>query len=159
MNVDLAQELLNELGSSLENLESQQAALLQFLKDAGIVTDEQLAPYLTQAGNASNVRWRAARIRLARIISTEKQKEEQLAQKEQHEAGTAQAPVQDPGKEAKTKNVEDSGEAAPQREVDVANAPAKSTEGQSLSERDREQDEPATSEKKNKSPKQEKIGE
>ena len=159
MNVDLAQELLNELGSSLENLEAQQAALLQFLKDAGIVTDEQLAPYLTQAGNASNVRWRAARIRLARIISTERQKEEQLAQKEQHEAGTAQAPVQDPGKEAKSKNVEGSGEASPQREADVAIAPTKSTEGQSPSERDREQDARATSDNKNKSPKQEKTGE
>ena len=157
MNVDLAQELLNELGSSLEDLESQQAALLQFLKDAGIVTDEQLAPYLTQAGNASNVRWRAARIRLARIISTERQKEEQLAQKEQHEAGTAQAPVQDPGKEAKSKNVEGSGEASPQREADVAIAPTKSTEGPS--ERDREQDARATSDNKNRSPKQEKTGE
>jgi hypothetical protein len=61
MNVHLAQELLNELGSSLENLEAQQSALLQFLKEKGVVTDDQLAPYLNQAGNASNVRWRAAR--------------------------------------------------------------------------------------------------
>lgn len=159
MNVDLAQELLNELGSSLENLESQHAALLQFLKDAGIVTDEQLAPYLTQAGNASNVRWRAARIRLARIVSAEKQKEEQLAQKELHQAGTAQAPVQDLGKEPKSKKDEGDCEAAPQREADVANAPTKSAEGQSLSEKDREPEERATSEDKNRSPKQEKIGE
>ena len=52
MNVDLAQELLNELGSSLESLETQHAALLQFLKDNGTVTDEQFDPYLTQAGRA-----------------------------------------------------------------------------------------------------------
>lgn len=35
MNVDLAQELFNELSSSLEKLETQFAALLQFLKDNG----------------------------------------------------------------------------------------------------------------------------
>ena len=69
MNVDLAHELLNELGLSLEHLETQQAALMQFLKDEGIVTDNKLAPYLTQAGKASNVRWRAARVRLERLIS------------------------------------------------------------------------------------------
>jgi len=56
MDVHLAEELLNELGSSLEMLETQQGALLQFLKDKGVITDEQFAPYLTQAGNASNVR-------------------------------------------------------------------------------------------------------
>jgi hypothetical protein len=69
MDVHLGQELLDELGSSLENLETQQSALLQFLKEKGIVTDQQLAPYLTQAGNASNVRWRAARLRLERLLS------------------------------------------------------------------------------------------
>jgi hypothetical protein len=58
MDVHLGQELLEELGSSLENLETRQGALLQLLQDKGIVTDEQLAPYLTQAGNASSVRWR-----------------------------------------------------------------------------------------------------
>ena len=66
MNADLARELLNELGSSLENLETQQAAILQFLKDSGTLTDDQFAPYLTQAGKASGVRWRAARLRLDR---------------------------------------------------------------------------------------------
>jgi len=57
MDVHLGQELLDELGSSLESMETQQGALLQFLKDKGIVNDEELAPYLIQAGNASNVRW------------------------------------------------------------------------------------------------------
>ena len=41
MNVHLAEELLNELGSSLEALETQNAALFQFLKDKSIVTDER----------------------------------------------------------------------------------------------------------------------
>ena len=68
MNVDLAQELLNELGSSLEKLETQHAALFQFLKDKGMLTDDQFAPYLAQAGKASSVRWRAAHIRLESLF-------------------------------------------------------------------------------------------
>jgi hypothetical protein len=119
MNVDLAKELLNELGSPLENLEAQQAALLQFLKDAGIVTEDQLAPYLTQSGKASNVRWRAARIRLERLFSAEEQRELQLAEKAQHQAVAAQTPAQDHGNEAISKNAEGTGEAKPQRRRDT----------------------------------------
>jgi hypothetical protein len=90
MNAHLAHELLNELASSLETLEAQQSALLQFLKEKGVVTDDQLAPYLNQAGNASNVRWLAARVRLERIFSAEAEKEQAAAQ-EQKQA-VAQTP-------------------------------------------------------------------
>jgi hypothetical protein len=95
MNVDLAKELLNELGSSLENLETQQGALLQFLKDQGMVTDEQLAPYLNQAGNASNVRWRAARVRLERAFSTAEQEEQQGKPQESRPAEAQKLPKND----------------------------------------------------------------
>jgi hypothetical protein len=121
MNVDLAQELLNELGTSLEDLETQQAALFQFLKDRGVVTEDQLAPYLNQAGKASNVRWRAARVRLERLISAEKVSEERTgeertgeerarqekaagekaAEKEPQLSSGGQPPGQSEGKEAK----------------------------------------------------------
>ncbi|MGD0890738.1 MAG: hypothetical protein ABR923_04320 [Terracidiphilus sp.] len=172
MNADLAQEMLNELGSSLENLETQQAALLQFLKDNGKVTDDQLAPYLAQAGKASSVRWRAAHIRLDRLISTEKQKEEQLAEKEQHKAGAAKAPSQDqakdtktepppapdPGKEAKSKDDEAKGEAAPQHEAAATNAGAESAGAQPVSEKKSGHDEQAASEDQKASPKPEKNG-
>ncbi len=98
MDVHLAQELLNELGSSLENLETQQAALLQFLKDEGIVSDERLAPYLNQAGNASNVRWRAAHVRLEHIFSAAAaqaaQKEQQTAKPEEHRTSETRTPHQ-----------------------------------------------------------------
>jgi hypothetical protein len=152
MNADLAHELLNELGSSLENLETQQAALLQFLKHEGIVTDDQLAPYLTQAGNASNVRWRAARVRLERLISTAKEKEEKRAEKEQHPAGAAQAPIQNGEKET-SKNDEGSGEATPQRDAAAANAATESAGAQSVAKKDSAQDERATGEDKKASPK------
>jgi uncharacterized membrane-anchored protein len=95
MNADLAQELLNELGSSLENLETQQAALLQFLKDTGVIKDEQFAPYLTQAGKASSVRWRAARVRLDSLISRERDEEEKRAEKEKHPTPPSESPALD----------------------------------------------------------------
>jgi hypothetical protein len=90
MDVHLGQELLDELGSSLETLETQQGALLQLLKDKGIVTDEELAPYLTQAGNASNVRWRAARLRLERLLSAAQEKEEETRKRQKDQDTAAQ---------------------------------------------------------------------
>jgi hypothetical protein len=162
MNVDVAQELLNELGSSLENLETQQAALMQLLKDNGTVTDDQLAPYLTQAGKASSVRWRAAHIRLERLFSAEKQKEEKLAEEGHRLASAVRAPPQDKsqdqGEEAKSKKDEGGGTAAPQREAAATNATKETAGSQPASEKKSEQGEPATGEDKQTSPKQEESG-
>jgi hypothetical protein len=150
MNVDLAQELLNELGSSLENVETQHAALLQFLKDNDIVTDEQLAPYLAQAGKASSVRWRVARIRLERLFSTEKQQEEQLAEKGLHKTGGAQPPIQYLEKQGSN---EASGKAVPNNETVETNASTESAEAQSNPHKGNKQG--ATSADKKPSPKRE----
>jgi hypothetical protein len=74
-------EILDELFSLLESLETQSLALTQFLKDQGIATDETLAPYLDRTGNASSVKWRAARARMQYLLSptpkqaTEKEKD------------------------------------------------------------------------------------
>ena len=62
-------ELLNELFSAFEDLETQSAGILQFLKEKGLATDEELAPYLKQAGDASEVRWRAARLRMDALLA------------------------------------------------------------------------------------------
>ena len=70
MDEAIVQQIVDELLSSLEPLETQNAALLQFLKARGIATDEELAPFLEQAGNASNIRWRAVRVRTAALISS-----------------------------------------------------------------------------------------
>jgi len=68
-NPDPIKEILDELFSLLETFETQSLALTQFLKDQGIATDEKLAPYLDRAGNASSVKWRAARARMQYLLS------------------------------------------------------------------------------------------
>ena len=78
MDDKIGQELLDELLPFFEGLEAQNAAILQFLKGKGLASDEELAPYLDQAGKASNVRWRAARARLNHLLapSVDKSSEE-----------------------------------------------------------------------------------
>ena len=63
-------EILDALIPTFEAAEARSGAVLQFLKDKGIATQDELAPYLQQAGDASNVRWRAARLRLEHLFSS-----------------------------------------------------------------------------------------
>ena len=69
MQQDPLKEVLNELFTLLEAQETNGAAVLQLLKDEGIASDEKLATYLNQAGNASNVKWRAARMRMEYLLT------------------------------------------------------------------------------------------
>jgi hypothetical protein len=62
-------EVLDDLFTLLEALETQNIAVLQFLKDQGIAPDDKLAPYLDRAGNASSVKWRAARARMNHLLA------------------------------------------------------------------------------------------
>src|SRR6476659_502466 len=71
MNNEAMKEILNDLFSHLERLETQSEAILQFLKEKKRVTDKQLAPYLEQAGNSSSVKWRAARVRINHLLEPE----------------------------------------------------------------------------------------
>lgn len=71
MNSDseAVKEVLNVLFSHLEKLETQTEAMMRFMKEKQKVTDKQFAPYLEQAGKASDVRWRAARARIEYLIA------------------------------------------------------------------------------------------
>jgi hypothetical protein len=84
-------EVFDELFTLLETLETQNSAVLKFLKDQGIATEQKLAAYLEQAGNASSVKWRAARVRMEYLLSPspgdaktkEKEKEKEKGQPKQ----------------------------------------------------------------------------
>jgi hypothetical protein len=69
MDEQIIQDILTEIFSSLEPLDAQGAAILQFLKAKGLATDDELAPFLEQAKNASNVRWLAARVRIGSLLN------------------------------------------------------------------------------------------
>ena len=70
MDEQLIHQIFDELLASLEPLETQNSALLQFLKAKGIATDEELAPFLEQAGNTANIRWRAVRVRTNALLNS-----------------------------------------------------------------------------------------
>jgi hypothetical protein len=48
---------------------------MELLKDEGIGTEEKLKPYLERAGNASSVKWRAARVRMEYLLTPVKKEE------------------------------------------------------------------------------------
>ena len=81
-NNNIVQEILHDLFASLEALETQNTAILQFLKDKGIATDEELASHLEQAGNASSVRGRGVRVRADYLFASAVKAAEQATEKE-----------------------------------------------------------------------------
>jgi hypothetical protein len=94
MDSDAIKEVLDVLFSNLEKLETQTEGIRQFLKEKKKVTDAQLAPYLEQAGKASNVRWRAARVRIEYLIAgaeREQEKEQEGAHKKTTEGAQSEA--------------------------------------------------------------------
>ncbi len=82
MREETAEQILDELFPFLEDLETQSAAILRFLKDKGIASDEELAPHLEQAGKASSVKWRAARVRMNYLLASIAKPPEKVAERE-----------------------------------------------------------------------------
>src|ERR1700685_2108889 len=81
MDENISRQILDDLLPSLEALDTKASALLQLLKDKGIATPEEMAAYLDRAANASNVRWRAARVRLDYLLSSAAKPQEEAADK------------------------------------------------------------------------------
>jgi hypothetical protein len=82
MDEKIVQEILDELFASLKALDTQSAAILQFLKDKGIASEEELASHLEQAGKRSSVAWLAVRVRMNYLLSSTIKAPEQDAKKE-----------------------------------------------------------------------------
>lgn len=75
MDKDVAQQILDELFEHIEDVETQSAAILHFLKGKGLATDEQLTPYFEEASKATSVRWVAERARINHLLATAKRSE------------------------------------------------------------------------------------
>ncbi len=91
MDVAITDEILEELSSALQRVEAQSSAILEFVKDKGIVKENELAPYLERANAASSVRWRATRVRLERLLSgLEKRQESKEQRKEEGQKSEAE---------------------------------------------------------------------
>jgi hypothetical protein len=82
IDAKVMEEALNELFSALEALETQSGAIMQFLKERGIASDNDLAPFVERAANASSVRWRAARVRIDHLLSAATKAAEASEEKE-----------------------------------------------------------------------------
>jgi hypothetical protein len=125
----IAQLILDELFSSIEILETQTAALLQFLRDRG-ASDQQLAPYLEQAGKASSVKRRAARVRIDHLISgitnpLQRAVEQDAAKGEKK---SPQPTAEEPKERAQEKGQEKDGEDKSGDQKKTAGKPAGKTE-------------------------------
>jgi hypothetical protein len=70
MDQALEQKILDELYEHFEDVETQSAAILNFLKAKGIATDKDLAPYFEQASKATSVKWVAERARISYLLSS-----------------------------------------------------------------------------------------
>lgn len=93
MDEKVVEEILNNLYSAFEGAETQSTALMLFMKDQGIATEEKLAPYLDQAGKASDVKWRAARARMNSLLKSAMKPTEAAPNKKPETAQSqAQAP-------------------------------------------------------------------
>ena len=119
-NPEPIKEILEELFSLLESLETQSLALTQFLKDQGIATDEKLVPYLDRAGNASSVKWRAARARMQYLLSpipkgtTDKEKDKNKDENKEPEKSSTEKPQTEkpPAEKSTEQNKPESSDAA-----------------------------------------------
>src|SRR5947208_2075058 len=94
MNSEIANEIIEELASTFQKLETQSAALWEFVKEKGIAKEDNLEPYMERAAAASAVRWRATRVRMAHLFASADRAAELAADREQGAAQQKPQPEQ-----------------------------------------------------------------
>jgi hypothetical protein len=155
-NPDQLKEILGELFSLLEAMETSNLAVLQFLKEKGIANEKEFAHFLEQAGNASSVKWRAARVRMEYLLTPikkeplqEKHEVTEASPKKEKETGAKESPKeQKPANEKAEKLVADLGAAG------IEKAEAKKVSGINSPKDEQSRTEPARTENKEKNPRQ-----
>ncbi len=70
MDEKVLDELLDAFLPLVIAAETRSAAVLEALKSSGVLTDEQLAPFLEQASNAADVKTTGMRLRVKRLIQS-----------------------------------------------------------------------------------------
>ena len=143
MDEKIVQQILNELFTSFENSETQSAALLLFLKDQGIATEEKLAPYFEQAGKTSEVRWRAARVRMGALLASAMKAPEPVREKKITPTEEKMEPTAGVDSKETGKQIPGQKSAAPKNATDVTSAAETSKVGKGVTERaQKEQEKP-----------------
>jgi hypothetical protein len=94
-------EIFDQMFTLLEDIETRNIALLDYMKEQGGVTDEKLGPYLDRASAASDVRWRAARARMAHLLAP-KPKSSTEVDDDKKTKDQSQPELQATGKDAKS---------------------------------------------------------
>ena len=148
-------EILGELFSLLEAMETSNLAVLQFLKEKGIANEKEFAHFLEQAGNASSVKWRAARVRMEYLLTPikketweEKHEVKEASPKKEKETAAKESPKeQKPDNEKAEKLVADLGAAG------IEKAEPKKDSGIKGPKDEQSRTEPARTEDKEKNPK------
>lgn len=121
MDENIAREILDELFSSLETLETRSAALLQFVKNKGLASEQELAPYFEQAANASSVRWRAARVRIEHLLASALKAADREAKKESPKAeGKNEQSSRQTESSAKTKGTNENEDGSQRKQKEAA---------------------------------------
>jgi hypothetical protein len=139
MDLAIIDEILEELSSALQRVEAQSTAILELIKKKGIVEEDELAPYLQWANEASSVRWRATRVRIGHLLSglekREQQAKDERKEKEERKEKTAQS-ASEKTKTAKQEDAEQPTQKQDQGELAVQSPKADVSDAQRGHERE-----------------------
>ena len=108
MDENALDEILDALLSPLEAAEARSTAVLRALTETGVIAEDTLATFLSEAENASEIKARGLRLRLKRVLTgaiadlenTRKQ-EEEAKQKEKEPQKKPEGPEKDPKEESR----------------------------------------------------------